>query len=123
MDPRLAPLMDLAFDHAKAADANAAISRVRDEQGDDFGQATSYELLLPPRGEVEHLTAKVLPKLVYFLECRGSKLPHCGGVFVSLFVGDELHFLHAADVVAELSRLSGLSMEELVKRYGSSTGA
>jgi ribosomal protein L30 len=68
--------------------------------------------------KVQHLVSQVLPRLVYFLECRGARPPNCAGVFVSIFAGDQLYFVRAGDMVQELSRLSGLSLEQMVERYG-----
>ncbi|HZN94615.1 MAG TPA: STAUR_1299 family protein [Myxococcales bacterium] len=117
MEPAVQALLERAFHRARAAEANVEMARVREQEG-GFAQATSYELVLPTERAVEHLTARVLPRLVYFLECRGSRLPHCAGVFVSIFAGDDLYFVRASDMVVELSRLSGLSLEEMVERYG-----
>jgi len=121
MDPRIAALLEKAIHRAPAVEANEAIAKMRQELGDDFSEAISYEILLPEEKAVEHLTGSVLPRMVYFLECRGAKLPHCPGVFASLFAGAELYFLHAADVIAALSELSGLSIEEMVKRHGAAS--
>lgn len=118
MDPRIQGLLDKAFHRAKAADANVAIAKVRDEQSEDISQALSYELVLPKEKQVEHLVEAVMPRMVYFMESRGAKLPRCLGVFVSLFVDDDLYFVQAADVIDTLSQLSGLSPQEMVKRHG-----
>ena len=119
MDTATDELLRLAFERAPAAEANQAIARMR-ERGDaeDFG-STSYELVLPAQGDVRaFLLNTTLPRLVDYLESSGAKLPGCGGVFLSVFSGDTLHFLHARDVVQLLSRWSGLSMQELKQRYG-----
>ncbi len=118
MDAAAAELLHLAFDHAPAAEANEAISRIRTQQGDELSWATSYELVLPAENVRAWLLDYTLPRLVDYLESSGAKLPHCGGVFLSVFSGDTLHFLHARDVVELLSRWSGLSMAELKTRYG-----
>lgn len=118
MDPGIDRLLQRAFAQAKATQANEAIARVREEQSLDVDQALSYELLLPAQEPVKHLVEYVMPRMVYFLESRGARLPACTGVFISLFVGDSLYFLHAADLVDELSKLSGLSPQEMVKRHG-----
>jgi hypothetical protein len=105
----------LAFRCDPAAEANLAIAQVREQ----LGGAASYELILP--GDEVTLSfwlEKALPRLVYFLQSHGAKLPHCEGVFVSLFLGEELLFIHARDVVGELAARAGLSSQELVQRYG-----
>jgi hypothetical protein len=118
MDPRLQSLLDKSFHRARATDANEAIARIRQEQSGELSEALSYELMLPKERPVEHLLEYVMPRMVYFLESRGAKLPHCLGVFVSLFVDEDLYFIQAADVVAALSAWSGLSPQELVKQHG-----
>jgi hypothetical protein len=111
-------LLRLAFARATASEANEAIARIRAEQGDELSRAISYELVLPVMDVRSFLLKDTLPRLVNYLESIGAKLPRCGGVFLSVFVGDTLHFLHARDVVALLSEWSGLSMAELSERYG-----
>jgi hypothetical protein len=118
MDDAADTLLRLAFDRAPAIEANMAIARVREEAGDELSGATSYELILPSENVRTFLLEQTLPRLVDYLESHGSKLPGCGGVFLSVFAGDTLHFLHARDVVQLLSEWSGLSMDELKQRYG-----
>lgn len=117
MEDAVAAVLARSFHRARAMEANEEMARMRVQEGHD-GLATSYELVLPAEGATEHLVQRVLPRLVYFLECRGSRLPHCAGVFCSIFAGDQLYFVRAADLVDELSRLSGLSPEEMVEKYG-----
>lgn len=107
-------LLRLAFAQAPAAEANAAIARTREEQGD----WRSYELVLPAENVRAFLLERTLPKLVDYLESVGAKLPGCEGVFLSVFAGDTLHFIHTRDALALLSEWSGLSLLELKRRYG-----
>jgi hypothetical protein len=118
MDAATDELLRLAFDRAPAVEANQAISRTRAQQGDELSGATSYELVLPAENVRSWLLDYTLPRLVDYLESSGAKLPQCGGVFLSVFAGDTIHFLHARDLVELLSRWSGLSMAELKQRYG-----
>ena len=106
--------LGLAFAQAPAAEANQAIARTREEQGD----LKSYELVLPTDQVRTFLLERTLPRLVDFLESTGAKLPGCGGVFLSVFAGDTLHFIHARDAIQLLSEWSGLSLQELKRRYG-----
>ena len=106
--------LGLAFAQAPATEANQAIARTREEQGD----LRSYELILPADQVRAFLLERTLPKLVDYLESVGAKLPGCGGVFLSVFAGDTLHFIHARDAMRLLSEWSGLSLEELKHRYG-----
>jgi hypothetical protein len=119
MDEALSALLSRAFHRAKAAEANHAIAQVRESEGDPAQPAVSYECVIPSQGAAEHLMTKVLPRMVYFLECSGARLPHCQGVFLSIFVEGDLYFVRAGDAVEELARISGLTLEQLVERYGS----
>ncbi|HEY8206421.1 MAG TPA: STAUR_1299 family protein [Myxococcaceae bacterium] len=118
MEEGVAALLARAFHRVGAPQANVEMARVREQEGGLSGLATSYELVLPAERAAEHLVNQVLPRLVYFLECRGARPPNCAGVFVSIFSGDQLYFVRAGDMVEELSRLSGLSLEQMVERYG-----
>jgi hypothetical protein len=102
----------LAFDTAPAAEANSAIARIRDER-----EERSYELVLPDTDVRAFLLERTLPKLVSHLESVGARLPGCGGVFLSVFSGDTLHFISAGDAVRLLAEWSGLSLDELKRRY------
>jgi hypothetical protein len=65
-----------------------------------------------------HLAEAVLPRLVYFLDCRGMRLPDAPGVFVSLFLGSSLYFIAPADFFDVLARATGLSCGAMVSRWG-----
>jgi hypothetical protein len=116
-DP-LKALLLRAFGQASAADANLVIDEVRADEASELAEALSYEIVLPASEPVAFLTSNALPKLVYFLECRGVRIPRCPHIFVSLFAGDRLYFLRCEDFIDELSTLTGLSPAEMVKRYG-----
>ncbi|MET0403081.1 MAG: STAUR_1299 family protein [Cystobacter sp.] len=118
MDADTTELIHLAFDRAPASLANVAIQRAREQALGDGSLATSYELLLPDGNVRAWLLNTQLPRLVDYLESRGSRLPRCGGVFLSVFVGDTLHFIHARDALALFSRWSGLSFDVMRERYG-----
>src|SRR5262245_61555595 len=105
-------LRALAFASAHARDANHAIGEVR---GDD---RVSYEVLVPGTGADAHLLDKVLPKLVYFLDCRGAKLGPTPQLFVSLFVHDQLSFIEAGPFASALAKRKGLDEAEALRRYG-----
>src|SRR5947208_3446258 len=47
-----------------------------------------------------------------------SHLPACAGVVVAAFVGDELSFIHAKDVIAGVCRMLGVTPEQLAERHG-----
>jgi hypothetical protein len=114
----LDPLIKKAIRSVPAREANSAIDAMRHEQAVAGQDALSYEMVADPDGTLETFADRTLPKLVYFLDCRGVRLPlgPGAGIFISLFVGDALHFFHAGDVVDVLKL--GLSYETLLERYG-----
>jgi hypothetical protein len=115
----LEELQNLAFHRASPAEANTAIDETRARRSADSGtEAVSYEVALPALAPDEFLTTKVLPKLVYFLDCRGVKVPGSGGVFVSMFSAEGLLFLEAGPMVEVLARARSLTLAEVVRRYG-----
>jgi hypothetical protein len=118
---RLAALLERAFHRAAATDANGAIAQMRKERGGAPGQdALSYEAVAPGGG-FDPLVKSVLPRLVYFLDCRGAKLPSSGDVFLSLFVGDDLYFLEPRALLELASEHTGLSFAEMVKQWGAAS--
>jgi hypothetical protein len=116
MHPSLGPLLDRAFHRAPAREANSAIEAGRTLSGVE--QPHSYEVLVDPEGTLQQLAEKVVPRLVYHLESRGSHPPGCDGVVLSLFVGETLYFVHAREAITLLAEALGLSMEELSTRFG-----
>lgn len=118
MSPLVEALAGIAFERAPNAEANTAISRVRDQRSSEGHEAVSYELALPALGPDEYLKDKALPKLTYFLDCRGVKVPNSGGVFVSVFTTEGLLFADAGAVVELLAKARGLTLAEVVRRYG-----
>lgn len=111
-------LAALAFASAPPGEANQAIARARAAQAHHGVEGVSYELALPAQGGEAWLLERALPKLVYFLDCRGAKLPRTPGLFVSLFSGDRLSCIEAGAVVMALAKRRGLDAAEVVRRYG-----
>jgi hypothetical protein len=118
VSPLLERLLALAFARAPLEDANQAIARAREDRGVPGQPAVSYEAALPALDPDHHLAHQLLPRLVYFLDCRGAALPAAGGVFVSLFTPGGLYFLEAGPLVVALAAVRGLSLGELRHRYG-----
>lgn len=118
MSPLVDAIAALAFDRASPADANEAITRVRAARSEGGVDALSYEIALPALAPDEFLTHKALPKLLYFLDCRGVKVPASGGVFVSLFSASGLWFVEAGPLVELLVKHRGFTLAEAVRRYG-----
>lgn len=112
----LKPLLELAFHRADARTANDAIAAARSMAGVD--DPFSYEVLVDPKDTLAALANRILPRLVYHLESRGAHLPECRGVFFSMFVGEELHFIHAREAMPLLAQAVNLSFKQLSQRYG-----
>jgi hypothetical protein len=119
MSPILEQLSLMAFHRASPLEANQAIDDVRSDRAAIGQEAISYEVALPALAPEEFLAWKVLPKLVYFLDCRGVKVPGSGAVFVSLFSAEGLLFVDAGPMVEVLAKVRGLTLAEVVRRYGS----
>jgi hypothetical protein len=119
MTELVSKLMALAFETAEASLANSAIEAVRERRSFDGGSATSYEVALPGVDVDGFLTSKTLPKLVYFLDCRGQRPPTTPRTFVSLFTPQGLYFIDAGAMVMALGAALGVvTPAELVRRYG-----
>ena len=118
MDDKLASLLALAFRTVPAAEANAAIAEVREAAAAEGAHARSYELVLPAGADWAWLLSGPLGKLAYHLESTQARPPACGGLVLSLFAGDRLHFVRAGEFVAGAARLAGLSVDELFAHHG-----
>ncbi len=116
MNPSLKPLFDRSFHRAAAKEANAAIQDARERAGAE--EPFSYELVVSSERTLAELAADVLPRLVYHLDSRGARAPDFEGLFLSLFVDEDLIFVHARDAMPLFSQAVGLSLEELAERYG-----
>ncbi len=120
--PEMAAFLGRAIHRAKAFEANEDIARMREQEGTEGRPAMSYEVVLPGENPVEYLADTLLPRLVYFLDSSGAKLPRCPGVFISLFVKEDLFFIRAADAVEELAKITGLTPAQMTERYGARSG-
>ncbi|HEY3449671.1 MAG TPA: STAUR_1299 family protein [Myxococcales bacterium] len=115
METFFAPLLQKAFDRAPAREANAAIERTRQQLGD---QVRSFEAVVAPDAGKEWLGTALLPRMVYHLESLGIRPPKFGGIFASLFVGEELHFVHMKDLMEFACAQLGLTADEMYQRWG-----
>ncbi len=121
MDERLKELLETAFREVGAREANQEIARARRERagGDpddvDAPAVRSYELVLTTW---ERFVSEQLPKLVYHLESVGAHLPHYQGVIVSAFAGERLYFLDAGAMMERITRILGVTPEQLSERHG-----
>ena len=117
MDDRLQRLLDLAFDRVPAIDANLRIEEVRASLPSP--KAASYELLIPEDATFQGWFLEgALPKLVYHLDSRGNRPPAAEGIFLSLFAGETLHFVHARDALKLACDELGIDAAELLRRHG-----
>jgi hypothetical protein len=112
----LQPLLDRAFGLAPAVEANRAIAEARDAMG--TAKPVSYEVLVGGAEALAVLAARLVPRLVYHLESLGARPPGWGEVFLSLFVGERLHFVRVAEAMPLLLAPLGLSGEEALARFG-----
>ena len=115
MESTLQPLFDRAFLRAKAQEANQTIQRAREVEGEP---ARSFEMVVAPEAGLEWLQAKLLPRLVYHLESLGVRPPAYPGVFLSLFLGDELFCVHTRDAMAFAQEALHLTADEMYARWG-----
>lgn len=120
MSALLEKLEALAFHRADVSTANVAIDDARNQRAREGRDAVSYEIALPALGPEEFLLHKALPKLVYFLDCRGVHPPASGEVFVSLFSERGLLFIDAGPLVEACAAARSLTLAEVVRRYGES---
>jgi hypothetical protein len=116
MDDRTRALLDLAFARARASDANQEIERIRQDQ-----LAASYEVVLGTDESFSGIVDRVVPRLVYHLETQRKRYPGYAGLFLSIFLGDDLYFMHAKDAVDFFAAATGTSTADLAKRFGPST--
>jgi len=115
MESFLKPLLEHAFGRAAASDANRAIEDAREQEGE---RSRSFEIVVAPDAGIAWLQEELLPRLVYHLESLGVRPPGYSGIFVSLFVGDEIHFVRTRDVMAFATAALSLSADEMYARWG-----
>lgn len=117
MESVLDALRALAFREEPAREANQAIDSVRG--GFEAGErAFSYEILSTGKESFGALAQAVVPKLVYFAETTGRRLPDCAGLFLSVFVGERIFFVSARAFLDRAARLFESTVAELAQRYG-----
>ena len=118
----LKALLDTAIEVSPAAGANLAIAAMREKSGLGGDSGLSYEVVVPAGEPLTYLTGVALPRLVYFLDCRGALSQKTPGIFVSAFVGDRLYFFDAGAFVAEVGKKAGLDLKALREKWGERTG-
>jgi hypothetical protein len=118
----LSELIDFARKVAPSADANQAIAAMREETAVGAEPGLSYEVVVPAGEPWTYLTGTALPRLVYFLDCRGALSETAKGIFVSAFVGERLYFFDSGTFVGILARKAGLDWKMLREKWGEATG-
>ena len=115
----LSPLLDKAFFVEEVQNASESIQRalVTFEQKYNQG-ARPFEVVGVDDPDNPWISEKLLHPLVYFCESEGATLPRCGGVIVTLFLGDQLYGITAADVLQWGSDVLGASIEQLDAQFG-----
>ena len=68
----------------------------------------SYEVVLEANHGFAYLATMVAPKLAYYLAQKKMSAYSCNGVFVSLWVGQELYFIDARDFFDAVREAEGL---------------
>ena len=99
-------------------DANVEIERERLRQRLQHGRALSYEVVLKPEHGFAYLATLVAPRLAEYLGNKKWSPLHCPGVFVSLFVDEDLYLIDAMtffDVVREAEGLSDAAWRERLR--------
>ena len=99
-----------AFHQGPAAQANQLIDDVRRTTRDELGAAVNYEIVLNGRAP-DYLVREVAPRLAFFLRSKRYHVNRCGPVFLTMFLGDRVYFVHAEDFFEELRVSEGLAEE------------
>jgi hypothetical protein len=124
MDDRLGQLLELAWRTVPAAQANEAIHAARLERSEPGAEEAGrrlvrlYELVLAPDATFDSFARDQLPKLVYHLESVRAVPPRCGGIVVAVFLGADLRFLDAGELIARVAGLLATTPDDLFRRHG-----
>ena len=118
----LSELIDSARRVAPAAEANGAIAQMRDETAVSGEPGLSYEVVVPAAEPWTYLTGVALPRLVYFLDCRGQLSENAKGTFISAFVGERLYFFDSGVFLQVLGKKVGMDLAALREMWGERTG-
>ena len=115
-------LLDSAFRQGPAIEANTLIEETRQLIGTKQGHALNYEVSLidPEKGPDSpagrgwvYLDQVVAPRLALFLKAKRLSVADCAPAFISLFWGDQIYFIHAADFFEFIRQARGLDQEAL----------
>ncbi len=108
LDDRTRALLARAERQVPGRSANEEIDRERTRHELAHGRALSYEVVLGPEHGFAYLATVVAPRLSQYLSNKKIPTPSARGVFLSLFVGDELYFIEAAVFFDAVREAEGL---------------
>ncbi len=100
----------LAFRQGPGVEANQLIHEARAEAKAAFGSAVNYEVLLDGKGW-SHVREVLAPRLAMFLKEKRLGVADCAPAFLSLFQGDQLYLVRAADFFEHYRLREGLVTE------------
>jgi hypothetical protein len=103
-------LTAVAFHQGPAYRANELIDEVRSNLAAELGEAYNYEVPLSGRSW-DYLRQVVAPRLALYLRSKRLAVGRCAPLFLSVFVGDVLYFIHAADFYEQVRLADGLEEE------------
>ena len=114
------PLLSKAFFVSEGGrNATLALGQALDRYRELFKtEGEAFELTAPQNIDAAWVRERLVGSLVYFCESKGTPLPKCGNVFVALWVGDKLHCIRAADIIAWAVQTLGMTVEEMDKHFG-----
>jgi len=108
LDDRTRALLARAERRVPGRSANEEIERERVRHQLAYGRAMSYEVVLSREHGFAYLATVVAPRLALYLVHKKMSAGDCRGVFVSLWVGDELYFLEAETFFDAVREAEGL---------------
>ena len=115
----LQKLLSKAFFTTGVADASESIELARERYTQlTKGGGMSFELVAPPSADANWIGERLVRPLVYYCDSIGAPLPRCGGVFLSLFVGEKLYCVMPEDVFAWAAEELGLTTAQAESAYG-----
>ena len=103
-------LKALAFHQGPAYRANQLIYDVREGVRARHGTGLNYEVSLIDKG-LDHLLEIVGPRLALYLRAKRRTVSNCADVFLSIFIGETLYFVRAADFFRFVREILGMDEE------------
>ena len=120
VDDRTRALLARAERRVPGRAANDEIERERVRHEIAHGRALSYEVVVGPEHGFAYLATVVAPKLALYLRQKKMSAHSCAGVFVTLWVGEEAHFIEGAvffDAIRQAEGLDDVSWRARVRTW------